>query len=321
MSETNSESIEQRFDRAVARAGLDVPRQALRDLARPALLLFETGPANETTGQSRIGGGPDLAAGASWPRDKSGFHFNFLAQIDLTSLPERYRPLPQAGSLSFYIGTDFIDWIVVHVPPGTALVRHDMPEDAEELAGRGANMVQWSGSQQRRLLTTPQDGDLQAKLDADGRIVFERGGRQAIVLASEYDISLSPQTLGVTTTLVAPESEDYYYDLEIGNASAFREAMIAVTRPDRGPQHFMFNGFGAEEIDEWSSKGRALAHAAEMGWTDLAEPADWFVLLSISSGGKAGFTFGDAGEVIYFANAKDTAKGDFSRVYACVQSS
>lgn len=82
--------IEATFDAVAASAGVADRREALRRIALPALTLTEAGGSDlERLGQSRVGGGPDLPEGVECLRDRSGFHLNFLAQIDLADLPER----------------------------------------------------------------------------------------------------------------------------------------------------------------------------------------------------------------------------------------
>ncbi len=95
-------SIEERFDEAVAEAGLQDKRDALRLIVMPTVAMVECDAADgDITGLSRIGGGPDLPADMDWPRNDNGFHLNYLAQINLADLPDRPEELPESGLISY----------------------------------------------------------------------------------------------------------------------------------------------------------------------------------------------------------------------------
>lgn len=249
--------------------------------------LAEAGPDDPRgpAGRSRIGGGPDLLDGVEWPRDSSGLHLNFLAQIDLADLPAHEAAVPKTGLLSFFIGTEFADGQVLYSPAGTPLTRHALPDDAAETSRAVAAMLGWDAALGRMVVERPGTDGLTAIPDADGRLRFLRDGAPVIALASEYEIAAEPQLLRITE----------------GDA-----------------RHQMFGHAGSETGGDRSPAGRAVRHAAKQGWTDLTDPADWFELLALRSGGDAGFEFNDHDTVIYVANRRDTAKADFARIFAYI---
>lgn len=313
--------VETRFEAALEEAGVAREAKRLRRLASPALSLTELRPDDESErGTSRIGGGPDLPEGTEWPRDASGFQYNFLAQIDLADLPAREAPLPEAGLLSFYAGTDLQDWTVLYAPPGARLVHHPLPEDAEELAEAGDVMTSWDGEAKRCLIVKAEHEGIVAKEDADGRARFFRDGEPVIVLASQYDVGRSVQRLRFEPTLTMPLSDEGYAGTGIEDWFPVSQAVRDAMAIGDGPQHQMFGRVGQEDAGEWSPLGRAIKHAEEKGWSDL-DPTGWFVLLALQSGGEAGFDFWDHGMFAYMAHRKDTARGDVSRVFAFVESS
>jgi len=255
----------------------------------PAIYLTEAGADDlrAPAGRTRIGGGPDLPQGVEWPRDASGLHLNLLAQIDLADLPSHEAPLPERGLLSFFIGTEFADGRVLYSPADVALTRHALPDDAAEVSRAVAAMLGWDATLGRMVVERPGADGLTAEPDPDGRLRFFRDGAPVIALASEYEIAAKPQRLRALAT-------------------------------GDGPQHQMFGQAGTEADGPRSPVGRAAKHAIAQGWTDLVDPADWFVLLALRSGGEAGFEFNDHDTVIYLANARDTAKGDFTRAFAYI---
>ncbi|WP_228330697.1 DUF1963 domain-containing protein [Xanthomonas campestris] len=318
--------VQTRFDAAIAMLGLDGKREILHGIVLPSVSLTERGIAQTNRiGISRIGGGPDLAAGQDWPRDASGLYLNFLAQVDLSELPERAEALPQAGLLAFFTGSDYSDWRVVFTPPSTALVAHALPDDAIDTTEAATRMVAWDGEQQRFVANGTNVDGLSVETDEHGRLHFQRDGQAVMVFASDYDISRSAQALRLERSLSVPlhlaDSGDPHIDADAGmeDLSDFALALAESFRVGDGPQHQMFGVCG---LREWHSiQALAAEHAARQGWTDIAAPDGWFVLLKLASGGGADFSFSDHGDYLFLAHRQDAAKGDFSRVYALVESS
>ena len=156
---------------ALAQAGMQ-PAAAQRVLgaSRIAAAFVET-DRGDRVGGTRLGGLPDLAAGASWPV-WGGVSMAFLAQVDLAEMPQiaDRALLPASGLLSVFFDGDFdrqglcsddegLDGRtavrVVHVPAGERLVRGAWPEDLCEWVrhpGRAAGLA--------AMLTLPQSDDV-----------------------------------------------------------------------------------------------------------------------------------------------------------------
>ena len=130
------------FRAALQRAGLGRHVDALVDAARPSIRLdADTGLDHDRLGASRLGGDPDLPAGAEWPR-KNGAPLSFVAQVDLAELApyDLEGVLPTDGLLSlFYDATtqlawgfdpaDRGSWDVRHIGAGQELRRTPAPDD------------------------------------------------------------------------------------------------------------------------------------------------------------------------------------------------
>src|SRR5262245_865556 len=93
-------------------AGLDRVADRILSLARPAIrLTSRAGHDGWSVGSSRIGGYPDLPAGAEWP-SWNGRALSFLAQLNLAEL-QRYRGcdvLPATGLLQFFYVSEQDTW-------------------------------------------------------------------------------------------------------------------------------------------------------------------------------------------------------------------
>ena len=90
----------------VAFHGLQGLQSEIETLARPAYLLrtSRSDGSELAPGSTRIGGEPDLPEGVAWPRFRDGKPLAFLAQINLSDLPEGAERggLPARGVLSFF---------------------------------------------------------------------------------------------------------------------------------------------------------------------------------------------------------------------------
>lgn len=318
--------IEQRFDDAVAEAGLEDKRDALRRIVMPTVSMTELDIADPTlVGLSRIGGGPDLAVGQEWPRNDNGFHLNFLAQVNLADLPDRPEILPEAGLISFFTGTDYTDWRVLYTPAGAKLEHRALPENAMDTAIAALEMVTWDSALARFVADGPSVDGLSVEADETGRLTFRRGAEPVMAFASEYEFSRSAQSLRLERSLSAPfgqpgtnNNPKAYADLGIDDPSDFAIAIGDHFRIGDGPQHQMFGITGVRDLA--TLQEMAADHADKNGWTDIASPDGWFILAKIASGGEADFSFSDHGDYIFMVNRNDATRGDFTRAYAFVES-
>lgn len=80
-------------------------REWQEDTSLPAVFLTGAGPAPETAGGSRVGGGVWIPAGESAPLDSTGAPMSFLAQLDFAELP-KLKDFPEKGVLQFFIARD-----------------------------------------------------------------------------------------------------------------------------------------------------------------------------------------------------------------------
>lgn len=321
----HSADIEARFNQVLAAVGLEDKRGTLREIVMPTLSLTENNVApSGKTGLSRIGGGPDLAQGMDWPRDESGFYLNFLAQINLADLPERAEALPETGLLSFFTGTDYTDWYIHYSPSDARLIAHNIPDDAAETTETAFRMVVWDSDLKRFVADKTDLGGISVETDEKGVMTFKRDGRNVMVFASEYEFSRSAQALRFEPSLSAPfglpgpDNPKEYAQAGIDDPSDCALAITESFKVGDGPQHQMFGITGVRELS--AIQKLASQYASKQGWSDIEAPDDWFILIKLASGGAADFSFSDYGDYIFMVNRKDAAKGDFSRVFAFVES-
>lgn len=121
------------FRRLTAGTAIEDATEELHALLRPGLRATRGGaPA---TGQSKVGGEPDLPAGTDWPAIDDE-PLAFFGQLDLAVLDPDVWPGPREGLLSVFVRSVEhapIPWGVggvriLHHAPGTALAAHSSPE-------------------------------------------------------------------------------------------------------------------------------------------------------------------------------------------------
>lgn len=318
--------IEERFNAAVADAGLQDKREALRLIVMPTVAMVESNAADpEITGLSRIGGGPDLPADTDWPRDDNGLHLNYLAQINLADVPDRPEELPASGLISFFTGTDYTDWRVLYTPADATLTPHTVSEDAMDTAISVSQMIVWDSDLNRFVPNGQAVDGLSVSTDEAGRLTFSRDGVPVRAFASEYEFSRSAQTLRFERSLSAPfgqrgpnNNPRAYADIGIEDPSDFSIAVSERFKIGDGPQHQMFGITGVRDLA--AIQQMAAKHAAQSGWPDISAPDGWFILVKLASGGEADFNFSDHGDYVFMINRNDAVRADFSRVYAFVDS-
>jgi Domain of unknown function (DUF1963) len=153
---------------AVAGAGFQPIADRVAATSLPTVLLgrrlLERPP--RALGTSRLGGNPDLPAGASWPRCR-GRAQTFLGQVRLSDLPADAEPLrAHAGVLLFFTHVQMESpgyglWggrctSVLHAPEGAQLTRKRPPRGARLLRLRPAEL---------RFRMRPDVPDIDVELD------------------------------------------------------------------------------------------------------------------------------------------------------------
>ena len=134
-------------------AGLGDYAAALEALARASIRLQADAAEESASGETRLGGHPDLPPDFDWPQ-YGGAPQSFIAQVNLAEIHpyDLDRVLPPAGLLSFFYdsaqsvwGFDPKQdgaWAVHYTPDGADLVRREPPSDLPEEASFDAMRVQ-----------------------------------------------------------------------------------------------------------------------------------------------------------------------------------
>lgn len=312
-----TKELEESFAHFTRKIGWHKHYQNLMSLARPTLALVETNknPNEIHLGLSRIGGGPDLPIGVEWPRDCLGFNLHFIAQIDLFSLPVSCPYLPSTGLLSFFLGLNQKESLVLYTPFGQPLVHHKLPRDVKENAQQLQNMLRWNHGLGYYLIAQNKQ-DISCKREEDGRYRFYKKEQPIIALPEEMFIREKTRLLEGKVALTLPP---FYHLLYPSSAFINPEEFWHIGEKGQ------YSMFGYDRLGWLEGKeglaGCAVRYAKQRGWKELTDPCGWKNLFIATSTLEDGFCFSDSGDCSFMIHEHDLKAHNFSRIYAAIQSS
>lgn len=250
--------------------GLEGLRPEIDRLARPAYLLRTERPdgAEGPPGRTRIGGEPDLPEGQPWPTYRDGRPLAFLAQVNLSDLPEGpgRGALPARGLLSL-----FSVW-------GWQDEGESDPEPPD-----GGPAPDWT-----RILLLDDDGRLRRHPTPEGVNAFPAAAAEPVPIVALPNAREEPDAarLGwddATWEAFSRVAEDYH--------SVCSQRL----------------GFPAWNL--------LLGYADYVqSFVDEVAARDVQLLFQIASDENAGMCWGDGGYLYFWADPRDIARGDFTRV-------
>ncbi len=320
--------------RTAVRSGPDRPEPPAAGSAAPS-------PAapSPAVGATRLGGVPDLAVGAAWPRVASGRFANFLGQFDLADLAVRapQTGLPPAGLLSVFVTA--LDSAAVpagvrclFTPPGAPLARAvDRPGADVETADEFTGLLEPIAVRFERILTLPFTQrefraevvdavgwpgmlDLAAAHADDPDTIGRIGGYGNPYSGQDFRRVLACHRLGHPD---AQWFEDLHHpaDFERDRRRAARRASLPVGAADGG---------GWADSDALVTAAADRSAEAEAAWLFAnreaidEEACAWEHLLRIDSNPAMNLTIMEYDSIYLFVPTADLAAGRFDRVEAMV---
>lgn len=285
-------------------------------------------------GASRVGGGPDLPAGA-WPTDARGMHHPFLLQIDFAEVAAAcgpMPPLPDTGLLSFFVHDDALLVDIVYSPPGARLIRFPMTQEIIEASRVAVRLRDELPDDVAPGRLPHEEGDhVAAVLEADGRLSFSHSpdtvwaygpaglafdalsddrwacvasARLRPVRTRSIDIAAAQQQIEDSGGGVGEDPEDIQDDL--------RRAPVRMRSDIALPQiHGML---GHVTHDGWRDcRQEAAGFAEQEGHVDLTTPEDWMLLVHLQAGSATGREFWDALDLTIMAPVADVTARRWDR--------
>ena len=266
----------------------------LRRFLSPCVGFTLTPAAPAALGTSRLGGGPDLPEGFSWPIHKKR-PLDFLLQVDLRDLSpfQGMELLPKDGLLSFFYDLEEQPWgfdpaerdgfKVLYTPAAAPLSRH--PPAHAETAFRPAQL------KFRQSYSFPSYGSRdEERLEAEAGF-SEQEGEAYLDFSSTLPTAGAPpdapihQFLGHSSNIQGDmqlEAQLVTHGLYCGNASGYED-------PRR----------------------KELEAGAE----------DWLLLLQLDTDDSLGFMWGDCGRIYYWIRRQDLKDRRFDRAWLGLQCS
>lgn len=266
--------------------GLKDHRKQIHKIARPAILLRtrKTPEAKIPLGATKLGGRPDLPAKAEWPTYQDKKPLAFLAQINLAEIGKLGSPikgLPAEGLVSIFSVWGWMkdDDLDPHTP-------HDGTEDKQEECG-------WT------IILHALPG---AKL---GRRSTPRGVSSFKTAAVEPISILSLPNHRIEPPLASLKWSDDLNNRFDQMQSDYRSIQMGhwLKNSDIFASHHLLGGyalFQQEFPEEVLEKGLAM-------------------FLQVGTDSNTEMTWGDGGELTFYADAKALGKGRFERVWGTCQ--
>ncbi len=263
--------------------GLSAHQNDIVSSVRPAIFLRLGAAEPGQTGQSRIGGDPDLPVSLPWPKSALlDTYLSFILQINLAEAPTfQGSPLGTAGMLYLFAdeAEDSAEQVVLYAG-NEPLQPARLPEDA-------SSTLDWYEHLVAHRLAFELAADIPRWATEDYRALAERLGMDGEEKLGDVGTALSKDTVGKL----------------LGHASGI----------GHDPRE---DAYVVREVNpEW------LYNYKQRGALDMSRAKNWHNLLEVDSSRAVGLMFGDAGYLQVLIHGEDLQRRDFSRVYVNLESS
>jgi uncharacterized protein YwqG len=310
--------LEERFRYEVEACGLTKIWPRLRAVARPSYVVELMPDADlERLGTSRLGGLPDLPAARPWP-EHEGQLLTFIGQIDLAEVPRLPVPLPERGLLSFFLGIDepasnIGHEVLYHDGTGGELSRSPEP-DEDAFLNEDSPFFRPIGVRFLPAVSVPsffRDSSLDEFADQLEELRQRLGSPSSPRKSSQllgHPLAISGDPLAEAYVAVQGHA-DIIYALHRTPEDVERDLAAAREKGD------------ADRVEWLQQQKESLAwfHGARQYHQE--EIGHWQLLLEVASHRECGMLWWDAGRLQFHIDSRDPEARDFSRTYACIQTS
>ncbi|MBW4550581.1 MAG: DUF1963 domain-containing protein [Aphanocapsa sp. GSE-SYN-MK-11-07L] len=249
---------------------------------RPAIFLSLSPGESSRSGQSRIGGIPDLPASLAWPKDlRWGQYLCFLLQINLAQLPTGpENPLPSQGMLYLFAHGD------PNYPQQLLFYAGPEPLQSVYLPAEAELITDWYDNLIPHRLEFQLMPDIPRWATTDFYALCDRLDIDEVDL-EDLGRSLSSGSIGQLFGHVAGIGHDPREDAYV----------VKQVNP------------------EW------LYNYEQRRTLDMTAAQQWQNLLQVNSNRAVDLTFGDAGYLQILIHSHDLQQQNFSQVYVNLESS
>jgi hypothetical protein len=313
-----STALEDQFRRDVDQCGLAELWPRLRALAGPSYIVELVPDADlDRLGTSRLGGLPDLPVGLAWP-EREGQLLTFIGQVNLAEVPLPPVPLPERGMLSFFLGIDEPASNIVHEvrfwDKSAGRLSRPSPPDESRFLNEDCTTFQAVGVRFLPAVSLPsffRDASLDEFSDRLEELRQKLGspsspGKASQLLGHPLAIAGDPLAEGY---VAVHGHANIIYDLHRTPEEADRD--LAAAEAEADAERIAWLRRRKESLD-WFHRAREH-HQREI--------ANWQLLLEVASHRPCGMCWWDAGRLQFLIDSRDLEARDFSRTYACIQTS
>jgi uncharacterized protein YwqG len=285
-------SFEGKLDLVIEQLGLSRKRKTLVDMLKQSMRIrtVEESEIVIMTGESKLGGLPDLPVGKDWPRTRAGKPMAFVAQLNFTELPDFAGTmlLPSRGILFFFYEPSQGDW-------GTA----------PEVSDRWTTFLIDNPQANLRKTVPPEDLAPEFRFSSC-KVKFSK------------ELTLPPlDSFEFEAMKLGDEFQEDYFDL-LNALSSIQGGT------DEEPVHRLFGfpdqirrnvGLDAEmgRTGLYEGSGPFMSDAQSLKVE--REARKWLVLLQVDSDPLSEMTWGNYGRLYFLIRGEDLRAFDFSRAW------
>ena len=311
-------ALEDRFRRDAEGCGLADLWPRLRALALPCYAAEVVPDADlDRLGTSRLGGLPDLPFGQAWP-EREGQLLTFIGQVNLAEVPRLTVPLAERGMLYFFLGVDEPASNIAHEVlfwdgPDGQLSRQEEPDESDFL-NEDCTVFRPAGVRFVAAVSLPsffRDRSLDEfsdRLEALRERLESPSSPQKTSQLLGHPLAISGDPLAEAYVAINGHA-DIIYRMHRRVEDAERDLVAAEAEGDAGRVEWLRR---QKESLAWFHGSREQ-HRQEID--------RWQLLLEVASHRQCGMCWWDAGRLQFLFDSRDLAARDFSRTYACIQTS
>ena len=266
-----------------------------------------------TIGSSKLGGIPHLPPNLKWPVEGEE-HFLFIGQINFAEVPQTIKEAPKSGWLYFFIGLDEPAYDVVHevlyFSGDTSELAPVSPPTAQSINPDYGNTFPEVTLDFELAVTLPDYtfdesfDDYCDDLDELRQHMLESGGSRLFG---------HPEQWSGNPALDAHLCTNGFKSIIFDTHKTMEEAQERVKST-----YASGDVDRIEYVDKWFEQLKKYIETKDL---HSKEAENWQVLFQVSSVDECKMCWWDAGLLTYLIDTRNLEKTDFSRTYACIQTS
>ena len=264
-------------------------------------------------GSSKLGGIPDLPPNLKWPVEGDE-HYLFIGQINLTELPHIIKEAPKKGWLYFFLGLDEpasdVAHEVLYYDGDITDLAPQSPPKKQSVNPDYGNTFPAASLEFSKAITLP-DYTFDSSFDDCYDDVCEL--REHLLESGGSRLFGYPEQWAGNPALDAYLCTNGFQSIIYDTHMTLEKGRERVDRAQESGDMDQI-----EYMDKWFDELKKFIEKKEL---HREEAENWQVLFQISSVDECNMCWWDAGLLTYLIDTRSLVKRDFSKTYACIQTS